>query len=120
MGRRRGVARNRLADRQRTAGLPLAAPQAAFPISTRPGPRGLTAIPEPNAVHRMKVANSYCALPDLASLGGAGLDFEAEACVVAIARTRTDPRRTRRYSAPIRQARMLGTPHGWRLPTRTA
>ena len=104
-----------------TAGRPPAAPRATFPISTRRGSPGLTAIPEPDAVHRMKVADSYCVLPDPASLGGAVIGRRGRGrSRVAIVRTRTDPRGTRRYSTLVRQARMLGTPHGWRPPDRTA
>ena len=50
--------------------------------------------------------------------GGIGLRGRGRSRV-AIARTRTDPRGTRRYSTLLRQARMLGTPHGWRPPDRT-
>ena len=80
-GTEEGVARNRLADRQRHSWAATGRSAGHVPDFDPTGSPGLTAIPEPNAVHRMKVADSYCAPPDPASLGGAGLGFEAEAGV---------------------------------------
>ena len=95
-------ASDRLADRGRHSWAATGRSAGHVPDFDPTGSPGITAIPEPDAVHRLKVADSYCVLPDPASLGGAGSGFEAEAGVAlpspGTERTQEGPGGTRRSS----------------------